>query len=80
MLYEPGKAIELATAAWHTDDDGLVMSCGNLRTLEAIDEIEALIGRLVVTSIESSVWSLHRQAGVAATMDGAGLLLRTPVG
>ena len=80
VLYEPGKAIELANAAWHPDADGLVMSCGNFRTLEAIDEIEALIGRPVVTSIQSSVWSLHRQAGVDATIDGAGLLLRTPAG
>jgi Maleate cis-trans isomerase len=75
--YEPSKAIELATEAWHPDADGLVMSCGNFRTLEAIDEIERILGRPVVTSVQASVWGLFRLTGVTETRVGAGTLLRT---
>jgi maleate cis-trans isomerase len=76
ILYEPGKALELATTAWHPDADGLVMSCGNFRTLEAIDEIEETIGRPVVTSVQASMWGLLEIAGIKAARDDAGILLR----
>jgi maleate isomerase len=55
--------------------DGLVMSCGNFRTLDSIEEIERRLGRPVVTSIQASVWNLHRVAGHAAVHHGAGRLL-----
>ncbi len=76
VLYEPSKALELATDAWHPDADGLVMSCGNFRTLEAIDEIERTIGRPVVTSVQASIWGMFSLTGVHETRAGAGALLR----
>jgi maleate isomerase len=76
VLYEPGKALELARDAWHPDADGLVMSCGNFRTLESIDTIEAELGHPVVTSVQASVWGLLELAGVHEARTGAGVLLR----
>ena len=75
VLYEPSKALELAERAWHPAADGLIMSCGNFRTLEAIDAIEATIGRPVVTSVQASLWALLRESGSDRPIDGAGLLL-----
>jgi maleate isomerase len=76
VLYEPGKALELARDAWHPDADGLVMSCGNFRTLEAIDDIERTLGRPIVTSVQASIWSLFQATGVQETRSDAGALLR----
>jgi maleate isomerase len=76
ILYEPSKAIELAQSAWHPEADGLIMSCGNFRTLEAIDDIESLIGRPVVTSVQASLWGLLRLTGDERAIEGAGRLLR----
>ena len=75
VLYPPSKAVELARNAWHPDADGLVMSCGNFRTLESIDEIEALLGKPVVTSIQASYWALNAACGTVVNQSGAGALL-----
>lgn len=77
ILYEPEKAVELALRAWDPASDGLIMSCGNFRTLEAIDEIEQRLGRPVVTSVQASVWALLETAGVPARIEGGGALLRS---
>jgi maleate isomerase len=76
ILYPPEKAIELAESAWDPASDGIVLSCGNFRTLDSIDEIERRLGRPVITSIQSSVWNLHRVAGHTAVHPSAGRLLR----
>lgn len=80
ILYEPSKAIELADAAWDPGADGLVMSCGNFRTLEAIDEIESRLGRPIVTSVQASMWALLRAGGLESAASGPGALLRTTSG
>ena len=77
VLYPPSKAIDLAQRAWHPDADGLIMSCGNFRTLEAIDEIERRLGKPVITSVQASVWALLQTTGLAAARSGAGALLAT---
>lgn len=79
VLYEPSKALELARGAWQAGSDGLIMSCGNFRTLEAIDEIEEELGRPVVTSVQASMWGLLGLAGIQGPIPGAGELLRRPM-
>jgi len=76
ILYEPEKAIELAGRAWDPASDGLIMSCGNFRTLEMIDEIERRLGRPVVTSVQGALWGLLEVSGMQAPIAGAGVLLR----
>lgn len=78
VMYAPGKALELAKDAWHPDADGLVMSCGNFRTLESIDEIERTLGRPIVTSVQASIWGLFNLTGIDEPIAGAGALLRAP--
>ncbi len=75
ILYPPEKAIELAESAWDERADGLIMSCGNFRTLEVIDEIERRLDAPVVTSIQAAVWNLARAAGARATHPAAGRLM-----
>ncbi len=78
VMYGRGKALELATDAWHPGADGIVMSCGNFRTLEEIEDIERALGRPVVTSVQASVWGLLAMTGGSGGVAGAGLLLRGP--
>jgi maleate isomerase len=75
ILYPPEKAIELAESAWDRASDGLIMSCGNFRTFDSIAEIERRLDRPMVTSIQASVWNLHRAAGQTAVHPAAGRLL-----
>jgi maleate isomerase len=76
VLYEPEKALELADRAWDPAADGLIMSCGNFRTLEMIDTIEARLGRPVVTSVQASYWAMLQATGHPVATTGAGVLLR----
>lgn len=77
ILYGPEKAMELARSVWTEEADGLVLSCSNFRTLEAIDDIERLIGRPVVTSNTAALWALLRQRGWPSPIEGGGRLLRS---
>lgn len=76
VLYGPEKAVELARSAWNGDADGLILSCSNFRTLEAIDEIEALIGKPVITSNTSALWALLRRLRWSEPIQGAGRLMQ----
>lgn len=76
VLYPPQKALDLAMEAWDPGADGLVISCGNFRTLEMLDAIEARLGRPVVTSNQASVWNSLRVVGLPTTRPHAGRLLR----
>ena len=79
ILYPPEKAIELAESAWDPGSDGLIMSCGNFRTFDSIVEIERRLDRPVLTSIQASVWNLHRAAGHLAVHPAGGRLLSEAV-
>lgn len=76
VLYEPEKALELAERAWDPRSDGLIMSCGNFRSLEMIDRIEDRLGRPIVTSVQSAYWGLLEATRQADPIHGAGALLR----
>lgn len=77
ILYGPEKAIELARSVWTGDADGLILSCSNFRTLEAIDTIEELIGRPVVASNTASLWAMLSRQGWSSPIEGGGRLMRT---
>lgn len=76
ILYEPEKALELAERAWDPRADGLIMSCGNFRTLEMIDTIEERLGRPVVTSVQASYWAMLQATNLHVATPRAGVLLR----
>ncbi len=78
VRHTPAEAVALARSAWDPAADGLVMSCGNFRTLEAIGRIERELGRPVVTSVQASVWAMCRATDAAGPRRPAGMLFRQP--
>jgi maleate isomerase len=56
------------------DVDGLFLSCTNLRTLDAIPQIEAATGLPVLSSNQVLAWHMLRRAGVPDTREGLGRL------
>lgn len=75
ILYEPEKAIELAESAWVPSADGIVLSCGNFRTLEVIDTIEARLGKPVITSNIAALWNVLSASNWNGKVANAGVLL-----
>jgi len=67
-------AHEVARAA--TDADGIFISCGNLRSFEAIERLEADIGLPVVTSNQAGLWQTLRMVGIDDRLPNLGRLLR----
>lgn len=56
--------------------DGILISCGNLRTFEAIEALETDTGLPVVTSNQAGLWQTLRMAGIRDTLPALGRLLR----
>lgn len=58
------------------DADGILISCGNLRTFEAIEPLEKDFGLPVVTSNQAGLWQALRMAGIEDMLPNLGRLLR----
>lgn len=56
--------------------DAVFISCGALRSVEVIDEIEDAIGKPVVTSNQAMLWHCLRLAGIQDPLSGMGQLAR----
>jgi maleate isomerase len=56
--------------------DGILISCGNLRTFEAIETLETDSGLPVVTSNQAGLWQAMRMAGINDRLTSLGQLLR----
>jgi maleate cis-trans isomerase len=67
-------AKEVAESA--PDADGILISCGNLRSFEAIEALEKDTGLPVVTSNQAGLWQALRMAGVHEQLPNLGRLLR----
>lgn len=74
----PDETYRLAYAIAHdaTDTDGIFISCGNLRSFEAIEALERDTGLPVVTSNQAGLWQALRIAGVEDKLLNLGRLLR----
>src|SRR5258706_2191945 len=58
------------------DADGILISCGNLRSFEAIEALEKDTGLPVVTSNQAGLWQALRMTGVDEQLPNLGRLLR----
>ena len=58
------------------DADALFLSCGALRVLPVVEEIEAAIGKPLVFSNQANFWHCLRLAGIDDRIEGFGRLLR----
>ena len=56
--------------------DGILISCGNLRSFEAIEPLEIDTGLPVVTSNQAGLWQVLRMAGIKDPLSSLGRLLR----
>lgn len=72
---EPDAIRALVRRAWRPGSDAMLITCLNLRSHEVIEDIEAELGRPVVTSTQATFWKLLRTAGLREPVPGAGRLL-----
>ncbi len=55
-----------------SDADAVFLSCGGIRALEVVGEIEAVAGKPVITSNQAQMWSCLRRAGIDDSIEGFG--------
>lgn len=73
----PSVFIEQALRNRHADADAYFISCTAIRSAEVIEDLEAALGRPVVTSNQAMAWHALRSCGIADGVDGFGVLLRS---
>jgi len=71
----PDYITEFALAQDHPDADAIFISCGALRTLDVIGEIEARAGKPAICSNQAMIWDCLRLAGIDDRFEGFGRLL-----
>jgi maleate isomerase len=71
----PDYITEFALAQDRADADAIFVSCGALRTLDVIAEIEARAGKPAICSNQAMIWDCLRLAGIDDRFDGYGRLL-----
>lgn len=73
----PAQAVyRMAMELDSPEAQAIFISCANLATLDVVEEIEAALGKPVVTSNGACFWACLRAAGIRARIDGYGALLR----
>lgn len=71
----PAFIREFALSLDRPDADAVFVSCGALRTLDVIGEIEAAIGKPAICSNQAMIWDTLRLAGIGDRYQGYGRLL-----
>jgi len=76
VLPDATYALAKAVAQSAPDADGILISCGNLRSFEAIEALEKDTGLPVVTSNQAGLWQALRMVGIHDQLLNLGRLLR----
>jgi len=58
--------------AQDSESDALWLACGNVRTLEIVEQLENTTGRAVVSSNVALLWASVRRCGLQDVVEGAG--------
>lgn len=69
---------EFAVAIDLPEADAIFLSCGGIRALEVVDEIEQAVGKPVITSNQAQFWSCLRRAGIRDELVGFGQIFSRP--
>jgi arylmalonate decarboxylase len=71
------RLVALCEEAWRAAPgaDGILLSCGGLRTLEAVQRVEGELGVPVVASSPAGFWDVVRVAGLESRVQERGRLL-----
>jgi len=72
----PEESLRIASEFDVSAVDGIFLSCGNVRSVEILDELESRTGKPVVSSAQASIWKSIRLAGITEPVAGYGSLLR----
>ncbi len=56
--------------------DVIFLSCGGIRALEVVEEIEEVTGKPVITSNQAQMWSCLRRAGIYDELEGFGQIFK----
>ena len=62
----------------HPQADAIFLSCGGIRALEVVEDIEQLTGKPVITSNQAQFWSCMRRAGITDQLKGFGQIFSYP--
>jgi maleate isomerase len=74
---DPTSIVEAAVQMGHAETvDVVLLACTQLRVAERIEDIEAAIGKPVITSNQAMCWHALRLTGYAQPVEGAGRLFR----
>ena len=60
------------------DADAIFLSCGGIRSLEVVEQIEDVTGKPVITSNQAQFWSCLRRAGIKDELQGFGQIFSRP--
>ena len=71
----PDEVYAHCRAAWVPGADGMIVSCTDLRTLEALPQLEQEFGKPVISSNLATLWQALRTAGSRDRIAGFGRLL-----
>jgi len=69
---------EFAREIDRPDADAIFLSCGGIRALDVVSEIETLTGKPVITSNQGQMWSCLRRAGITDQIEGVGQIFSKP--
>ncbi len=72
----PDYLLEFAASVDREDAEALFISCGALRSLDIIDELERMAGKPALCSNQAMIWHCLRLAGIDARFQDYGSLLR----
>lgn len=72
----PARIVDIAKANDCDGADGILLSCANVRALEAVEAIEDSVGKPVVTSNQAMLWATARLAGWQGTIENSGRLMK----
>lgn len=71
-----GTSAEIARSVDRPDAEAIVISCTDFASLDAIEPLEAELGKPIVTSNQATFWAALRAAGIDDKLRGFGILLR----
>ncbi len=71
----PERVVEFAASVCRPDADALFCSCTAWRSVEAVEALEQLLGKPVVSSNQAMIWAAFRKLGIKESIQGFGSLL-----
>lgn len=73
----PGEVFDLGCRADHPEAEAIVLSCTDMRSVEAVEPLEAVLGKPVVTSNQAMVFMALQLLDIDPSVVRCGRLFRT---